>query len=294
MISRQRLRGLGTALALLAPYLLIAAVFQLAPVLDMLSTSVYRFNLFTPDRSRFVGFDNYARLTHDPAFTGSMKVSLVFMIAILVLQLPLGLGLAVVLNRAKPGTALMRTAFFAPVVASSVVVAAIWRLMLDPANGLLNGALGLFNIPPQELITSESQALPLIVVMMVWQQVGLTMIIFLGGLQSIPQSLYDAAASDGASGWQQFWRITRPLLSRTTVVAVVVTSVTALQAFAPDYILTGGGPNGSTSLIVYQIYTEAFSLLDPAYASAMSVVLLLVVAVISMFQIRLTRTDWAY
>ncbi len=289
-----KVRDAGTALAFLAPYLLIAAVFQYVPILVMLSSSLYRFNLFTPDRSRFVGLANYARLVHDPGFTGSMRVSLVFMAAMLLVQLPLGLGLAVALNRGKLGTALMRTAFFAPVVASSVVVAAIWRLMLDPANGLINGALDVLKIPPQGLITNESQALPLLVVMMAWQQIGLTMVIFLGGLQSIPQSLYDAAALDGAGHWRLFWHITRPLLSRTTVVVVVVTSVTALQAFAPDYILTGGGPNGSTSFIVYEIYTQSFSLLDPAYASAMSVILLAAVALISLAQIRLTRTDWAY
>jgi len=289
-----RISSAGAALLFLGPYLLLVGVFQVLPVLDMFSTSVSRYNLLTPDNRQFVGLDNYARLLPDPAFTGSLRVSFVLMAAVLVIQLPLGLGLAVVLNRTGAGIALMRTAFFAPVVASSVVVAAIWRLILDPANGLLNGALETIHLPPQGLITSETQALPLIVVMLVWQQVGLTLVIFLGGLQSIPHVLYEAAALEGAGPWQQFWRVTRPLLGRTTVVAAVVTSVTALQAFAPDYILTSGGPNGSTSFIVYEIYRQAFSLLDPGYASAMSVVLLAVVVAISLAQIRLLRTDWAY
>ncbi len=282
------------ALPFLAPYLLLVGLFQVLPLVDMFSTSFSRYNLLTPNNRKFVGFDNYTRLIHDPAFSGSLKVSLVLMVSTLAIQMPLGLALAVVLNRTGPGIALLRTAFFAPVVASSVVVAAIWRLILDPANGLLNGALETIHIAPQGLIVSESQALPLIVVMLVWQQVGLTMIIFLGGMQSVPHILYEAATLEGAGPWQQFWRVTRPLIGRTTVVVAVVTSVTALQAFAPDYILTSGGPNGSTSFIVYNIFKEAFSLLDPGYASAMSVVLLAVVAAISVAQIRLLRTDWAY
>lgn len=289
-----RIRRAGTAPLFLAPYLVIVVVFQALPVAEMFSTSLSRYNLLLPSTRRFVGLDNYARLFHDPTFSGSLRVSLILMAATLLIQMPLGLALAVILNRTGPGIAVMRTAFFAPVVASSVVVAAIWRLILDPANGLLNGALEAIHIPPQGLITSENQALPLIVVMLVWQQVGLTMVMFLGGLQSIPHVLYESAALDGAGPWRQFWRVTRPLLARTSVVVAVVTSVTALQAFAPDYILTSGGPNGSTNFIVYQIYTEGFSLLDPGYASAMSVVLLMIVATISLAQIRLLRTDWAY
>lgn len=290
----RRIRETGTALGFLAPFLTLLIVFQYVPIFNMLLSSFFRFNLFTPDRREFVGLGNYTRLMRDSGFAGSVRVSLSFLAATLLIQIPLGLGLAVALNRAKRGIGLMRTAFFAPVVASTVVTAAIWRLVLDPANGLLNGALGVFGLPPQGFITSQSEALPSIVLMQVWQQVGLTMVIFLGGLQFIPQDIYDAAAVDGSGPWQRFRYITLPLLRRTTVVVAVITSITALQTFAPAFVLTQGGPNGSTSFLVYRIYRQAFSLLDPAYASAMSVALLALVVLISLLQMRVHRTEWTY
>ncbi len=289
-----RLRETGTALGFLAPFLILLAVFQYVPILDMLINSLFRFNLLSPDRREFVGPDNYTRLLHDSGFAGSIRVSLSFLVATLAIQLPLGLALALALNRARRGVGLLRTAFFAPVVASTVVTAAIWRLLLDPANGLLNGVLGVFGLPPQGFITSQSQALPSIVVMQVWQQLGLTMVIFLGGLQFIPQDIYDAAAVDGTGPWQRFRYITWPLLRRTTAVVAVITSITALQTFAPAFVLTQGGPNGSTSFLVYRIYRQAFSLLDPAYASAMSLMLLALVVLISLLQMRVHRTEWTY
>jgi len=291
---KRRIREAGTALAFLAPFLALLVVFQYVPMFDMVVSSLFRFNLFTPNQRQFIGFGNYVRLIHDPGFAGSVRVSLTFLAAILLVQLPLGLGLAIAMNRSKRGIGLLRTAFFAPVVASSVVTAAIWRLLLDPANGLLNGVLGVFGLPPQGFITSQSEALPSIVLMTVWQQIGLTMVLFLGGLQFIPQDIYDAASVDGTGHWQRFRYITWPLLRRTTAVVAVVTSITALQTFAPAFVLTQGGPNGSTSFLVYRIYTQAFSLLDPAYASAMSVALLAVVLFISLLQMRVHRTEWTY
>jgi multiple sugar transport system permease protein len=290
----RRIRELGTALGFLAPFLTLLIVFQYIPIFDLIVSSLFRYNLFTPDRREFVGLGNYARLINDSGFAGSMRVTISFLAAMLIIQVPLGLGLAVALNRARRGIGLLRAAFFAPVVASTVVTAAIWRLLLDPSNGLLNGVLGVFGLPPQGFITSQSEALPSIVMMQVWQQVGLTMVIFLGGLQFIPQDLYDAAAVDGTGPWQRFRYLTWPLLRRTTVVVAVITSITALQTFAPAFVLTQGGPNGSTSFLVYRIYRQAFSLLDPAYASAMSLALLALVVLISLLQMRVHRAEWTY
>jgi ABC-type sugar transport system permease subunit len=175
-----------------------------------------------------------------------------------------------------------------------VVIATMWTFLLDPSNGLIDNALAMIGLPKLAFLTSQSQALPSIVGMMLWQQTGFATVLFLAGLQGIPHDVEDAARIDGCSAVQRLWHVVIPLLSRTTVFVVVIMTVFSLQAFAPAYIMTSGGPNGTTNFIAYDIYQLAFSLQEPGLASAVSTVFMLIVLGISLLQMRLLRTRWSY
>jgi len=173
-----------------------------------------------------------------------------------------------------------------------VVVTAIWRLLLDPANGIFNGVLERLGFEGLDFITSTSQALPSLMLMIIWYQIGFTMILFVAGLQAIPTVYAEAAAVDGAGPWQRFRFVTLPLLSRTTVFVVVIITIFSFQQFAPAYVMTRGGPSDSTLFVVYYLYQQAFSFLDPGYASAIAVVFLATVLVVALLQRRLlSRAD---
>jgi ABC-type sugar transport system permease subunit len=206
---------------------------------------------------------------------------------------PLAFLLANFLNGKLPARGAVRTMVFLPVVTSTVVVATLWTFLLN-ANGLINSALGSFGIPPRPFVTSAALALPSIIVMTVWQQIGMATVLYLGGLQSLPGDLIEAAKIDGAGAFKRLRYIVLPLMSRTTVLVVVVITVFALQSFAPAYIMTGGAPNGTTNTLVYLIYRTAFTLQQPGYASAISLLLLVIALGISLVQLRLLRTRWDY
>jgi ABC-type sugar transport system permease subunit len=210
-----------------------------------------------------------------------------------VLIVPIAFLLANYLNQALPARGLLRTAVFLPVVTSSVVVATLWNFML--ANeGLVNAFLKLFGLGPFPFLTDSTLALPSIIVMSVWQQVGLATILYLGGLQSIPGDIVEASLLDGAGPVKRTMLVTIPLLARTTVMVLVLMTVFALQSFTPAYVMTQGAPDGTTNLFVYQIYKTAFTLQEPGYASAMSLLLLVGAITISLIQLRLLRTRWDY
>lgn len=278
-----------SAIPLLGPFLLILIVFQYFAIALMLRNSLYSYSLLNAAASRFVGLTNYVTLVHDPLAIQSIEVTVLFAAGVVLLQVPLGLGLAVLLNSRHRGVPLLRSIVFLPVVTSVVVVTTMWTFIYAPADGLANSVLRALHAPALRYVTSPHQALPAIIVMTLWEEVGFSMMLFLAGLQSIPVELEEAAAVDGAGSWARFRRVTLPLLSRTTVLVVVVSTIFALQAFAQAYIMTQGGPDGSTNFMVYNVYTEAFSLGDPGYASALAVVFLAVVLLISAIQMRSLR-----
>jgi ABC-type sugar transport system permease subunit len=212
----------------------------------------------------------------------------------LILQLPLALFLATLVKQPRKGIGIVRSAIFAPVVTAGTIVAVVWNLMYDPGNGLFNAVLQGFGVPPQPFLTSAGQALPSILIMTIWQDVGLTMLIFLAGLQGIPVEFYDAAAIDGASPLDMLLHITLPLLKRTIFFAAVMTTVFSFQVFAPIYVMTKGGPIDSTMMVVYVMYNQAFSLLRMGYASAMAVLVMVILVAVSLVQGRFLRSEFEY
>ncbi|WP_270887134.1 carbohydrate ABC transporter permease [Pedococcus sp. 5OH_020] len=286
-------QDLLAAAAFLGPFIILALIFQYGPLLLMVKDSFYDYTLITPDLKTFVGFDNFVRIFTDQGTVKSLIITLLLSVGVVILTIPLAFLLAMFLNGKLPARGFVRTMVFLPVITSSVVVATLWTFLLN-ANGLINSALGSVGISQQPFLTSGTQALPAIIVLTVWQQLGMATVLYLGGLQSLPSELMEAATIDGASPRQRFRYITIPLMSRTTVLVVVVITVFALQSFAPAYIMTGGAPNGTTNTLVYLIYQTAFTLQQPGYASAISLLLLVIALAISLVQMRLLRTRWDY
>ncbi|SDI30240.1 carbohydrate ABC transporter permease [Alloyangia pacifica] len=291
--ARQR-KDTRTAFAFLAPFLILLLVFQYVPLAMMAKNAFMDYSLLNPDAAKFVGMLNFEDMFYFDDARESLAATFLFALIVVLIVIPLGFVLALFLNSTLPARALVRTIIMLPVVTSAVVVATMWNFLLDPSNGLINGVIALFGLPRQPFLTSPNQALIMISVMTAWQQVGFATILFLGGLQGVPKELSEAARIDGATRWQVLWNITVPLLSRTTLFVVVIMTVFSLQAFAPAFLMTDGGPNSSTNLIVYHIYKMAFVMQNAGYASALSLVLLLIVLGISLLQMWLLRAKWNY
>ena len=294
MTLRHRAGTWGAALVFVGPFLVFLAVFQYAPLLRMLRDSLFDFALLNPDKRSFVGFGNYLDLFGDPDRRQAFAVTFGFAAGVVCTVVPVAFLVAVYLNGRLPARAVVRAVVFLPVVTSAVVIATMWTFLLDPSNGLIDGALSTLGLPKFAFLTSRAQALPSIVLLMLWQQTGFATVLVLSGLQGIPHELEDAARIDGANAGQRLWHVVIPLLSRTTVFVVVIMTVFSLQAFAPAFIMTSGGPDGTTNFLAYDIYQLAFSLQEPGLASAESVVFMLIVLGISLLQMRLLRTRWSY
>jgi multiple sugar transport system permease protein/fructooligosaccharide transport system permease protein len=282
------------AVGFLAPFMLLLLIFQYVPLLVMARNSFYDYSLLNPAAEKFVGLRNFADMIEYDDARRSFGITFLFAFGVVVFVIPIAFALALFLNSKLPARGLVRTMIMLPVVTSSVVIATMWSFLLDPSNGLINGALDIVGIARQPFLTSTQQALPSLIAMTLWQQVGFGAILFLAGLQGVPSELGEAARIDGATRWQVLWNITIPLLSRTTLFVVVIMTVFSLQAFAPAFLMTQGGPQEATNLIVYHIYNTAFIMQQAGYASALSVVLLLVVLAISMVQMALLRSRWNY
>jgi ABC-type sugar transport system permease subunit len=289
MLNRRRRVTTVTAVACLVPFLIMLAIFQYFAIGLMIRNSLYSYSLLNTSFSKFVGLGNYREILHDHLALQSIAVTLLFALGVVVTQVPLGLGLALLLNMRRRGAPLLRSIVFIPVVTSVVVVTTMWTFIYAPSGGLANSVLAALHLPQFKYLTASHQAIPALVIMTLWEEVGFSMMLFLAGLQSIPTEFEEAAAVDGAGSWARFRKIVLPLLNRTTVLVVVVSTIFALQAFTQSYIMTQGGPDGATNFMVYNIYTEAFSLGDPGYASALSVVLLVIIIIVSAVQMRALR-----
>jgi ABC-type sugar transport system permease subunit len=213
----------------------------------------------------------------------------------------LALLLALLLNTGLRGITVYRTVYYLPVVTSLVAVSLVWMWIYDPNYGLLNHFLQLLSealslllgrdivIPPQTWLADPGLAMLAIIAMSIWRGLGYNMVIYLAGLQSIPDHLYEAAIIDGATPWQRFWSITWPLLKPTTAFILVISVIGASQVFAQVYVMTNGGPNNATTVIVHQVFQNAFSFMKMGYASAMAFVLFGLIFVMSLINLRLLR-----
>jgi multiple sugar transport system permease protein len=277
----------ATAALFLAPSLVPLLAFAIVPMVSSLVLTLFEWNLLRPPE--FVGLANFERLLGDAAFHAALVHTLQFVVGYLPLVMVGGLAIALGLHRATRGVALYRTAYFLPVVTSWVVVALMWRWLLNPSSGVVNWALGLAGIEGPGWWADPGWAMPSIILASAWKDLGFVMVIFLAGLQSIPQDYYDAASIDGAGRWARFRHITLPLLSPATFFVVVISLINSFQVFDQVWVMTGGGPAGSSGVVVTEVVRNAFSYSQLGYASAMSWVLFVVILAMTLVQLRLQR-----
>jgi len=273
-----------------APALLVIAVFFFFPVVAAFLISLTDFDIYAlADLAnlRFVGLSNYWKLLQTPLFWQALGNTLYFVVAGVPLSIAASLGAALLLHsrlaRFKP---FFRTALFAPVVTTLVAVAVIWRYLLNTRYGLLNYALGAVGIDPVDWLGDPHWAMPAIILFAVWKNFGYNMIIFLAGLQSIPEELYEAARIDGASIWRQFASVTLPMLSPVVLLVTILTIAGYFQLFAEPYVMTQGGPLQSTVSVLYFMYEEGFKWWNLGSASAVAFVLFLLIFAVTALQLR--------
>jgi multiple sugar transport system permease protein len=280
-------------LLLAAPALLVIGVFFFVPLVASLALSLTDFDIYAvadPSVMRWTWLGNYAALAGDPLFWRAMRNTLYFVLVGGPLSIAVSLGAAVLVNaRIARWKGLFRTIFFLPVTTTIVAVAVVWRYLYHPRYGLLNQALIALGFEPIDWLGDPAWSMPAIILMAVWKNFGFNMIILVAGLQSIPERLYEAASLDGAGAWRRFTSITLPLLAPTLAFVTLLTAIGYFQLFAEPYVMTQGGPAGSTRSVVLLMYEEGFRWWNLGRAAAIAFLLFLVILVATLVQLRLSR-----
>lgn len=276
----------------LGPHLLGMLAFLIIPIVASFVLSFAEWDLLTP--ARWLGLDNYAALFASADFWDALKHTLFFIGGYLPLVLVLGLGLALLMNQKLRGRLLLRVAFFMPVVSAWVAVALLWKWLLNPRYGLVNWLLALVGIEGPGWIFDPNWAMPSIILASVWKDLGFVMMLLLAGLQAISPDYYEAASLDGAGGWRMLRSITLPLLSPTIFFVVVISLVNSFQVFDQVYVMTAGGPAGSSQVLVGEIVNNAFRYSKFGYASAMSWVLFALIFLVTLVQLWLQKRTVHY
>jgi multiple sugar transport system permease protein len=258
----------------ISPWLIGFILFGGGPILASAGISLTDWSLLSSPE--FVGLKNYGTLYQDPLFWTAMRVTLIYTAANIPLTIALGFALAVLLNQNVRLIALWRTVFYLPAVVSGVAVALLWLWVFNPELGLANRFLGVFGIEPLGWYLSTQWALPMLIIMSLWN-VGGGMVIYLAGLQGIPTELYEAAQIDGASAWRRFFAVTIPMMTPVLFFQVVIGIINSLQVFTNAYIITQGGPANATLFYVLYLYLNAFSYFKMGYAAALAWILFLMI-----------------
>ena len=287
MVGQRGWRRWAVVVLFLGPSLVPLLLFTLGPMAASIGLSFLKWDLLRPPT--LVGFANFTNVLVDPDFQAAVGHTLFFIVGYLPLVYIGGLLLALALNQRVRGLSFFRAAYFLPVVTSWVVVALMWKWLLNPDSGMVNFALGLVGIKVPGWWTDPGWAMPSIILASAWKDLGFVMVILLAGLQSIPEDYYEAASVDGAGRWARFRRITLPLLTPSSFFVLVISLINSFQVFDQVWVMTGGGPAGSSSVVVEQIVRHAFSYQQMGYASAMSWLLFAVILVVTVFQFRLQR-----
>ena len=268
----------------LAPALILLSIFLFYPIGYLLYLS-FTVDSFTVEGIRWIGLRNYLRLFSDADFWQVIGNTAYFAIATVIPTIIIPLGLAAVLNRSLALRGFLRAAYFIPSITSLVAVGLGFRWLFQ-TEGPINDLLVTIGLNPIPWLSSTVWAMPVIILLSTWKQIGFNLVVFLGGLQTIPQSRYEAAELDGANGWAKFWYITLPGLRPTIIFAIVTTTIFTLRSFEQVYVITGGGPLNSTNLLVYYIYEQAFARFEFGYAAAAATILLVVTSIFVYWYLR--------
>lgn len=286
--KRGKLEQQNAAYLLIAPSYLIYTFFILIPVIWTIAMSFTDYDL---SKANFVGISNYIQLTKDPIFIKSVGNTLFYCVLAIVPAMVLGLALAMFLNQKLKGKGFLRTLFYLPNIFSMVAVSMAWLYLYDTTSGILNKVLKDIGMQAVPWISSAAMAMISIAIMSIWSTTGYNMILFLSGLQGIPDYLYEAASIDGATSWEKFIHVTIPMLKPTTFFVFVMACINSFQVFGQVLIVTNGGPMNSTTTIAHQIYRNGFEYYKMGYASAQAVVLMVIIFAITLINMRFGGGD---
>ncbi|MFI3804465.1 carbohydrate ABC transporter permease [Vagococcus fluvialis] len=291
MKSKPTLKDNILGYSFLSPALILLTIFLLVPVGMVFYYAFTDYYLLTPDVRQFVGLENFKRLMSDPIFRKSILNTVKFVVWIIPVQLGAALGMALLINKQRKGNMFFKVAFFAPVVMSLVVISILWLYLLNPNEGLINALLNKVGISSMPFLTSPKQAMYTIVFVSAWQGAGYQMLLLLGGMQNIPQDVYEAAEIDGFSKFQQFWYITLPLLKPTAIFVLLTTLISAFKLIVQPMVMTQGGPMNSTMTMVYYIYQTGFTDRLVGYSSSIALIFTTLIGLITIGQRKLVKED---
>ena len=278
-----------------APFVILFGIFLALPIIAAFALSFTSFglrDLDNPIGTSVVGIKNYADLLSDPKFWKSLGNTIYFVVVGVPLTLALGLVIANALSR---GITRFRTVFrvgyYLPVITSIVAIAVVWRFLLNPDVGLINILLANLGITGPNWLASSALAMPSIIAMAVWRNLGFAMVVFVAGMQAIPAMLYEAASIDGAGRWQAFRYVTLPMLRPTILFMLVITTIGYLQLFEEPFVMTDGGPLDATLSVTMYMYQQGFEFFHQGYASAIAYVLFVIVAIVAFLQFKFLRSE---
>lgn len=277
----QRKQQTLTAITFILPAVILLILFIVIPAIMALGYSFTNFYITRPDNIKYIALDNFKTLMQDELFWQCFFNTIYFVVVLVPIEAVISLGLAMLIRRRRPGRTLFRLSYFAPVMTSAAVVSILWVFLYNPSDGLINSFLNLIGIENQMFLRSSTQAMNSIIAMTIWQGVGYQMLIFLAGLNDIPDELYNAASIDGAGAIQKFLYVTLPGLKNVISFIVVYVTIMAFKIFTQPYIMTNGGPGNSTRTMVYYLYQQGFQYKKAGYASSLAVVFFIIVVAVS-------------
>lgn len=277
-----------TAWLFILPTLIGFSIFTFGSIIYSFFISLTDWDLLTP--SKYIGFSNYLEIFKDADFWQCMYNTVYFVVALVPSVLVLSMFIAIIINkRAKSLSNFFRVSFFMPSVTSTVAVSMVWLWMFNPDSGIFNNVLHMVGLNGPRWLEDPNWAKPALIVMRVWQMCGYYMIMFLAGLQTIPENLYEAAEVDGATKWQKTKNITIPMLANTTFVVAIMLVIEAFNIFEAIFVMTDGGPAGSTNTIMYYIYSSGFKLYRMGYASALAWVFFAILFILTLVQFKFKK-----
>jgi len=277
-------RRLVWAYLFASPPVLYFGAFTIYPLLRGIYLSLTEWSIIGPPR--FVGLANYIKLIHDSSFRVSLGATLYYTTGVVAAAFVFSLALAVFFQRAVPLRPLLRTSYFIPTVTPMVVIGLVWNYAFNASFGFIPEIMAVLGLGRPAWLSNPKLALPALIIVGVWRMLGFNMILFLAGLQGIDETLYDAAKVDGAASWEAFWHITWPLLRPTSLMILVVSVMSSLQAFDLAYSLTGGGPAEATRVVMLNVYETGFRHLRMGYALSKALVLFVLMFAVSLLQLR--------
>lgn len=269
----------------IAPIVILFTAFRIYPAFFNFTLSFMKWNVFK-NEGTWVGLKNYTRLLEDETFFIAFKNTLLYTGIFLPIQMTAALAIASLLNVRFRGRSFCRTALFAPYVITLVATAVIWKWLYDPTSGLINAVLERLNLPTSLWLLGKDTALGSVIVYSIWQSVGYSIVIFLAGLQAIPQRYYEAAEIDGASKFQSFLHITFPLLMPVTLFILVMMTIASFGVFSQIYVMTQGGPAYATLVLVLYMFNHAFTFLNLSYGATIAVVFFVFVLAVTIIELR--------